>query len=62
MKKKNLFIVLLCAAVLLAAGVLFMMKNSISFSTGSCIAADNGRCAGGYPCRTSGNGMDLPVM
>ena len=43
MKKKKLVIGILCVAVVLIAGVLFMAKNSISFSIGNCIAADNGR-------------------
>ena len=43
MKKKKLLIGLLWAAVVLIAGVLFMAKNSIGFSVGNCIAADNGR-------------------
>ncbi len=43
MKKKILLISLLSVVLVLILGILFMAKNSISFSTGACIAADNGR-------------------
>ncbi len=43
MKKKRLLIGILCVAVVLIAGALFMAKNSIGFSIGNCIEADNGR-------------------
>ena len=42
MKKKILLISLLSVILILILGILFMAKNSISFSTGVCIAADNG--------------------
>lgn len=35
MKKRKLVIGILCVAVVLIAGVLFMAKNSISFSIGT---------------------------
>lgn len=43
MKKKRLLIGILCVAVVLIARALFMAKNSIGFSIGNCIEADNGR-------------------
>lgn len=43
MKKKKLVISILCVAVALIAGMLFMVKSSISVSIGNCIADDNGR-------------------
>ena len=43
MKKKRLLIGILCVAVVLIAGALFMAKNRIGFSIGNCIEADNGR-------------------
>ena len=42
MKKKILLISLLSVVLVLILGVVFMAKNSMSFSTGVCIAADNG--------------------
>ena len=43
MKKKILLIPSLCILLVLILGVLFMAKNSIGFSTGACIVADNDR-------------------
>lgn len=43
MKKKRLLIGILSVAVILIAGVLFMAKNSLGFSTGPCIVANNDR-------------------
>ena len=43
MKKKRLLIVLLCIAVILISGLLFMAKNIFGFSVGPCIATDDGK-------------------
>lgn len=42
MKKKILLISLLSVVPVLILGILFMAKNSMGFSTGVCITADNG--------------------
>lgn len=43
MRRKYRIIVILCVIVLVLTGISWVMKNSIGFSTGTCIAADNGR-------------------
>ena len=40
--KKKLLLGLLCAVLIISAGILFMAGRSLSISTGPCIAADNG--------------------
>ena len=43
MRRKYRIIAILCVIVLVLTGISWVMKNSIGFSTGTCIAADNGR-------------------
>ena len=43
MKKKRLLIGILCVVSILIAGILFIAKNSLGFSTGTCIVADDDR-------------------
>lgn len=42
MKKKYLFISIICVVIVLLSGIVLIAKNSIDFSIGTCIVADNG--------------------
>lgn len=43
MRRKYGIIAILCVIVFFLTGIIWILKNSIDFSTGTCIAADNGR-------------------